>query len=129
MTFRGPEGSSKGALLLSHEGRAHRVQTLLELLVRKSLICRVSSVVEQRFCKPLVGSSNLSPGTNGACYPRDARLKAGANRLRWGGRAPQTRGPGCCRMESASSWRISASPILLPPRSEERRVGKECRSR
>jgi hypothetical protein len=24
---------------------------------------RVSSVVEQRFCKPLVGSSNLSPGT------------------------------------------------------------------
>src|SRR5262249_55448799 len=25
--------------------------------------CRVSSVVEQRFCKPLVGSSNLSPGT------------------------------------------------------------------
>jgi hypothetical protein len=29
----------------------------------KSLICRVSSVVEQRFCKPLVGSSNLSPGT------------------------------------------------------------------
>jgi hypothetical protein len=28
------------------------------------LICRVSSVVEQRFCKPLVGSSNLSPGTN-----------------------------------------------------------------
>src|SRR5262245_37680118 len=30
----------------------------------KSLKCRVSSVVEQRFCKPLVGSSNLSPGTN-----------------------------------------------------------------
>jgi hypothetical protein len=30
----------------------------------KPLICRVSSVVEQRFCKPLVGSSNLSPGTN-----------------------------------------------------------------
>src|SRR5262245_60216956 len=24
---------------------------------------RVSSAVEQRFCKPLVGSSNLSPGT------------------------------------------------------------------
>ena len=31
---------------------------------RKSLICRLSSVVEQRFCKPLVGSSNLSAGTN-----------------------------------------------------------------
>src|SRR5215471_17114249 len=30
----------------------------------KWLIGRVSSVVEQRFCKPLVGSSNLSPGTN-----------------------------------------------------------------
>src|SRR6185437_63759 len=28
------------------------------------LICRFSSVVEQRFCKPLVGSSNLSTGTN-----------------------------------------------------------------
>jgi hypothetical protein len=25
--------------------------------------CRVSSVVEQRFCKPLVGGSNPSPGT------------------------------------------------------------------
>jgi hypothetical protein len=36
---------------------------MLELLSRKPLICRVSSVVEQRFCKPLVGSSNLSPGT------------------------------------------------------------------
>jgi hypothetical protein len=26
--------------------------------------CRVSSAVEQRFCKPLVGSSILSPGTS-----------------------------------------------------------------
>ena len=26
-------------------------------------MCRLSSVVEQRFCKPLVGSSNLSAGT------------------------------------------------------------------
>jgi hypothetical protein len=25
-------------------------------------------VVEQRFCKPLVGSSNLSPGTNEFSY-------------------------------------------------------------
>ena len=33
----------------------------------KPLICRVSSVVEQRFCKPLVGSSNLSPGTSSQC--------------------------------------------------------------
>ena len=32
--------------------------------IRISKACRVSSVVEQRFCKPLVGSSNLSPGTN-----------------------------------------------------------------
>ena len=30
----------------------------------KSLKSRVSSAVEQRFCKPLVGSSILSPGTN-----------------------------------------------------------------
>jgi hypothetical protein len=27
------------------------------------LVGRLSSVVEQRFCKPLVGSSNLSAGT------------------------------------------------------------------
>ena len=47
---------------------------MLELLFRKSLICRVSSVVEQRFCKPLVGSSNLSPGTNGLGRPRDPSL-------------------------------------------------------
>jgi hypothetical protein len=30
----------------------------------KSSKGRVSSAVEQRFCKPLVGSSILSPGTN-----------------------------------------------------------------
>ena len=35
----------------------------------KSLICRVSSAVEQRFCKPLVGSSILSPGTIPQCSP------------------------------------------------------------
>jgi hypothetical protein len=29
---------------------------------------RVSSAVEQRFCKPLVGSSILSPGTNKIKY-------------------------------------------------------------
>ena len=32
--------------------------------VLKVFKCRVSSVVEQRFCKPLVGGSNPSPGTN-----------------------------------------------------------------
>src|ERR1043165_2695414 len=31
---------------------------------QKTHRCRVSSAVEQRFCKPLVGSSILSPGTN-----------------------------------------------------------------
>jgi integrase len=31
--------------------------------VREVLICRVSSAVEQRFCKPLVGGSIPSPGT------------------------------------------------------------------
>src|ERR671922_1613861 len=44
--------------------------------ITKRLVCRVSSVVEQRFCKPLVGSSNLSPGTASqwlAPYP-DAQL-------------------------------------------------------
>jgi hypothetical protein len=30
----------------------------------KSLVSRLSSVVEQRFCKPLVGGSNPSVGTN-----------------------------------------------------------------
>ena len=30
----------------------------------KSLICRVSSAVEQRFCKPQVVGSNPTPGTN-----------------------------------------------------------------
>src|SRR4051812_30258254 len=30
--------------------------------------CRISSVVEQRFCKPLVGSSNLSSGTTENYY-------------------------------------------------------------
>jgi hypothetical protein len=34
--------------------------------------CRVSSVVEQRFCKPLVGSSNLSPGTSACTNERRA---------------------------------------------------------
>jgi hypothetical protein len=34
---------------------------------------RVSSVVEQRFCKPLVGSSNLSPGTGSLRPSRDIR--------------------------------------------------------
>jgi hypothetical protein len=32
--------------------------------IAKSLICRVSSVVEQRFCKPQVVGSNPTPGTN-----------------------------------------------------------------
>ena len=34
--------------------------------VQETQLSRVSSVVEQRFCKPLVGSSNLSPGTIGS---------------------------------------------------------------
>jgi hypothetical protein len=36
----------------------------------KPLICRVSSAVEQRFCKPLVGGSSPSPGTNEIKYLR-----------------------------------------------------------
>jgi hypothetical protein len=32
--------------------------------VNKSELCRVSSVVEQRFCKPLARGSNPLPGTN-----------------------------------------------------------------
>src|SRR5947208_2198865 len=55
--------SSSGVVLLFHEDW-RRVKAKLQLRSRNSLICRVSSVVEQRFCKPLVGSSNLSPGTN-----------------------------------------------------------------
>ena len=52
---------------------------------RISKACRVSSVVEQRFCKPLVGSSNLSPGTSGLLTRETARLKAGGNYGRVGG--------------------------------------------
>jgi hypothetical protein len=48
--------------------------------IAKSLICRVSSVVEQRFCKPLVGSSNLSPGTA-------FRLRDTISCVCWGGSA------------------------------------------
>src|SRR3984893_2612503 len=50
---------------------------------------RVSSVVEQRFCKPLVGSSNLSPGTSNYnklhavfkpnWYSQGQRVTAGVN--------------------------------------------------
>jgi hypothetical protein len=40
-----------------------RVEVKLQLRPRKSLTCRVSSVVEQRFCKPLVAGSNPAPGT------------------------------------------------------------------
>ncbi len=42
----------------AESGIAFRLKALA-----KPLICRISSVVEQRFCKPLVGSSNLSSGT------------------------------------------------------------------
>src|SRR4029079_3942687 len=40
---------------------------------------RVSSVVEQRFCKPLVGSSNLSPGTGTLRPSRDIRKSSPAS--------------------------------------------------
>ena len=33
-------------------------------MLQEQRVGRVSSAVEQRFCKPLVGSSILSPGTN-----------------------------------------------------------------
>jgi hypothetical protein len=32
--------------------------------LKRLQICRVSSAVEQRFCKPQVGGSRPSPGTN-----------------------------------------------------------------
>jgi hypothetical protein len=49
-----------------------------------SRICRVSSVVEQLFCKPLVGSSNLSPGTNGLgrCIRAVRDMEQGAHNVR-----------------------------------------------
>jgi hypothetical protein len=37
---------------------------LLRISLGPSNYCRVSSAVEQRFCKPLVGGSSPSPGTN-----------------------------------------------------------------
>jgi hypothetical protein len=52
----------------------------------KFLMCRVSSAVEQRFCKPLVGSSNLSPGTKKAeeirAFPKTARRAGSAGNAR-----------------------------------------------
>jgi hypothetical protein len=36
-------------------------------MLQQQCVSRVSSEVEQRFCKPLVGSSILSPGTNDIC--------------------------------------------------------------
>jgi hypothetical protein len=47
--------------------RSDAVKIERELLLCNPLICRVSSAVEQRFCKPLVGSSILSVGT---IFPR-----------------------------------------------------------
>jgi MFS family permease len=44
---------------IARSAACDRVVTLLALLRS-----RVSSVVEQRFCKPLVGGSNPSPGTS-----------------------------------------------------------------
>jgi hypothetical protein len=43
------------------EGRAAETETLSAC---SCLVCRFSSAVEQRFCKPKVGSSILSTGTN-----------------------------------------------------------------
>src|SRR5437879_6474012 len=42
---------------------AQKIGISLAPEIAKLLKCRISSVVEQRFCKPLVGSSNLSSGT------------------------------------------------------------------
>ncbi len=45
-------------------------EAIRRLELQNPFICRVSSAVEQRFCKPLVGSSILSPGT---AFPPDVR--------------------------------------------------------
>src|SRR5262249_7887650 len=55
--------SSSRVVLLFHEDW-RRVKAKLQLRSCKPLICRVSSVVEQRFCKPLARGSNPLPGTN-----------------------------------------------------------------
>src|ERR1700730_11472282 len=53
-----------------------RVEVKLQLRSRKSLGCRVGSGVAPRFSKPLVGSSNLSPGTTlSADYSTDTGLR------------------------------------------------------
>ena len=58
MAVSGAKG--KRALVASVAPRWHFCYRSLP----KPLICRVSSAVEQRFCKPLVGGSSPSPGTN-----------------------------------------------------------------
>src|SRR5215470_2557513 len=56
------------------------------LLCLETPLCRVSSVVEQRFCKPLVGGSNPSPGTSKINCP-DGELRCGCRAARKNPRA------------------------------------------
>ena len=54
--------------------------------IRNALVMalrRVSSAVEQRFCKPLVGSSILSPGTNKIRYFSRFRQPQTAQETNW----------------------------------------------
>ncbi len=65
-----------------------------------NLACRVSSAVEQRFCKPLVGSSILSPGTTIAPSPRNSGPSGGVKK------------PGTCEIGAPGM------PLRNPPRQE-----------
>ena len=104
-------------------GLANRASTTAGLFAGKALAnsgrdsaliqhSRVSSVVEQRFCKPLVGSSNLSPGTRlstaTACSPgmiaaRDLSLRA----------ALHPRGLTKCTLPQGQSPQSSGLPMRL----------------
>jgi hypothetical protein len=54
-----------------------RAGTIPTLLDRPFFRCRLSSVVEQRFCKPLVGSSNLSAGIHYFPGSKNSPARAG----------------------------------------------------
>ena len=91
MAVSGAKG--KRALVASVATRWHFCYRSLP----KPLICRVSSAVEQRFCKPLVGGSSPSPGTNEIKYLSPFRrpqlryrVSGGVNRKR---QRPRTAAP------------------------------------
>ncbi len=97
----------------------------------KLLKCRVSSAVEQRFCKPLVAGSNPAPGTNflstsaAKCRPRALEPREG--------RRGRNRSAECCtigRQHRPPTWSGVKRPLWSGPLScAEPVTGASCRLR